>query len=413
MQAILLLGAGPQQLPAFREAKDLGLKIVAADPNPEAAGFALADASLVCDLGHFDPCLAFAKRHAVKGVFTMAADYPVPLVGRLCQALGLCGLSSRAATNCTDKWTMQQAWMRQGLPTVPSSLALSEEECLAWCSENKGTLVFKPRWSSGGRGVTSISANAGSVEIVNAYRRAASCTQSPGVLLQKYIDGPEVSVESITWNGRTKSIAVTDKKTSGSPYHVEIAHTQPSKLSARETVAIAELTESAIATLGVDHAACHTEIKIGAAGPVLIEVGARIGGGLIGSYLVPLSTGLNFVRETIRMAVGQAPSITPKHQRGSAVRFLTPKPGRVTRIRGDEHAAAMQGIVCVQIDVTAGSQVRPLVDDGCRVGYVVATGSNSRVAEQRTDQAAGMITIETVSESEEPGSAAGCRDGVG
>jgi biotin carboxylase len=403
MQTIFLLGAGPQQLPAFREAKALELMIVAADPNPDAVGFPLADASLVCDLRDFDACLAFAQRHAVDGVFTMAADYPVPLVAHLCHALGLCGVSPQAALSCTDKWAMQQAWSREALPTATSFLAVDEDECLDWCPKQRGTLLFKPRWSSGGRGVTSLPADADRLEIINAYRRAAGCTQLQGVLLQAYIDGPEISVESITCNGRTEVVAVTDKRTTGSPYHVEIRHTQPSRLTAREIADVSEMAKAAVAALGVDNAACHTEMKISAAGPVLIEVGARLAGGYIGSYLVPVSSGVNLVRAAMDMALGRAPSITPQHRRAAAVRFLTPQPGRVTSVRGVEQAARMPGIVCAHVDVTEGDRVPPLVDDGCRVGYVVATASDRQRAAQRAEQAAEGIAIETTAESDETG----------
>ena len=80
----------------------------------------------------------------------------------------------------------------------------------------------------------------------------------------------------------------------------------------------------ALDALKVENGASHSEFMIDERDTVkIIEVGARMGGDCIGSDLVPLSTGYDFVRMVIDVACGKEPDFKRLHRGGAAcIRFV-------------------------------------------------------------------------------------------
>ena len=163
-------------------------------------------------------------------------------------------------------------------------------------------LIVKPCDRSGSAGVTK-------VETPEELTAAASValTLSPGheAIIEEFVAGVEVSVETISWRGTHHILAMTDKLTSGAPHFVELAHHQPSHHTAETQAEIRRQTVLALTTLGINCGASHSEFLITDDGRVLVtEIGARMGGDFIGSDLVPLSTGYDFLKGVVEAACG-------------------------------------------------------------------------------------------------------------
>jgi len=386
------------QVPAIKAAKLSGLRVITADPLATAPGFALADEAYVLDLGNLDQCLSIAQANNINGVMTIAAEYPIPTIAYIAQALGLPGISPETATAVTNKAEMRRKFCMAGVPAPFSLEVTSLDEAMEACCEINAAVVFKPALSHGGRGITKVSSGANNNEIKAAFEHAQTSGRSMHVLVEEYIDGPEFSVEAITFNGETRIIAITDKETSGPPHFVELGHSQPSQLSETDQDLLTSTTLKAIASLGIDWAPSHTEIKLSDQGPRVIEIGARLGGGYITSHLVPLAFGVDLVDAAIALALNRIPHLEPKIYQAAAVRFLVAKPGYVRDVTGLESARCLTGIHEVSIEVDKGDQVIPLRDATGRIGYVVAVGSNVMTAVRRAEEARDAISIQIVRE---------------
>lgn len=119
-------------------------------------------------------------------------------------------------------------------------------------------------------------------------------------------------------------MAIIEKITSGPPHFVELAHHQPSALSNELLDKIYSTTFDALSALSVKYGAGHTEIKINDNGnPYLIELGARMGGDFIGSHLVKLSTGYDFVDGVISVALNEFQEPFKTINKFSGVFFLS------------------------------------------------------------------------------------------
>jgi biotin carboxylase len=397
--SLLILGARRAQITAIRTALDMGLRVIAIDPDPAAPGLALATFSQVHDLADLDAILAVARAQRIAGIMTLAADYPMPTVAAVCAELNLPGPSLEVVAKATNKRLMRLALSNENVPCPRFIHVETIEQARQAVASLGGDVIFKPAMSHGGRGITRVSDGSPDAVIELAFQRALRETRSDGVMVEEFIDGPEFSIESLTHQGVTRVVAVTDKLTSGAPYFVELGHNQPSRWPADQIEALRHTAEQAVAALGIDEAAGHTEIRLASSGPVIMEVAARLGGGFINSHLVPLSTGIDLVAATIQVAIGEAPDLQPRTRgRAAAIRFLCASPGRVTRIEGLETVRQIEGVEEVEVYVQPHDRIAPLVDASGRCGHVICSAADPGHVIALAERALHGIHIHTVTE---------------
>ncbi len=341
----MVLGAGRGQVPMIRAACEDGLEVVAVDPSRDAPGLRLADHAYCHDLADVDAVLRAATRHGISGIATLGADYPMPVLAQVCAALGLPGPVIDAVHRATNKWLMRAAFQSAGLTA--------------------------------------------------GFDAALAATREDAVLVEEFVEGPEFSVEAITWRGMTRVVAVTDKLTSGAPHFVELGHSQPSRFGQADLDALRSTAIAAVAALGIDDAASHTEIRLGAAGPRIMESAARLGGGFINSHLVPASCGVDIVRAAIAVALGREPDLEPRALQGSAIRFLTAPPGRIESVDGLDVARSMPGVMEAVSYVSRGDEFGALRDASGRLGHVIARGATASEAVRRAESALAALHVRT------------------
>jgi biotin carboxylase len=122
-------------------------------------------------------------------------------------------------------------------------------------------------------------------------------------------------------------LAVTKKFTTGAPHFIETGHIQPADISDELKEKIRQVADHALDTLMLENGAAHVELKVNENGDIkLIEIGGRMGGDFIGSDLVQLSTGYDFVGNVVKIAMGDGidePEI--RQVRTVGIRFITVK----------------------------------------------------------------------------------------
>src|ERR1035438_107534 len=152
-RSILVVAAGPLQVPAIEEAAVLGLRTVAVDANQRAPGMALADARHVVDILDALAVEQIARAEKVAGVMTLCTDAPVRTVAAVGAALGLPALSPEAAANATDKRRMRLAFADHGAPSPRFAQVASIGDALLAAGDLGYPVALKIARSSGSRGV--------------------------------------------------------------------------------------------------------------------------------------------------------------------------------------------------------------------------------------------------------------------
>jgi biotin carboxylase len=393
---LLVLAAGPLQIPAVVTGKRMGLRVVAADGDPGAPGLALADAAYVGNILDEDFCLSVAKKEKIGGVIHICSEVSMFAMGRINEELGLQGIDCATAVRATNKEKMRRAFEDGGAPSPASVGAISDADALAARQRVGYPLIIKPSRNSGSRGVTCLKEGSSQEDFMAAFRRAVSESRDRSAVIEEFVEGPEFSVEILVWNGIPRVLTVTDKLTTGDPYFVETGHSQPTRQTEAARCSIEEAAVRGVRSLGIDWSAAHAEIKLSPRGPVLMEIGARLGGDFITTELVHRSTGIDMVAGAISLAMGREPDLSPAHPpQGSCIRYLTPSPGRVVSVEGLEKAQGLPGVKIVDVEVKPGDTVPEITSSLTRVGHVIAEGANAAEAIANAEAGRDAIRIVT------------------
>ena len=396
---ILLIAAGPLQLPAFEEARRRGLRIVAIDRDPAAPGMRMAHAAHAVDIKNIAEVTKMARREAVCGVMSICTDFAVRTVAAVGQALGLPALSPEAARCATDKRAMRQALRHAGVPCPRFAEVGSLDHALAEAEQMGYPVALKIPCSAGSRGVFEV---ADAADLRRAFVQARELEPGRSLLVEEWLEGPEVSVEGAVAGREATVVQVTDKLVFPGPYPVESGHTQPSRLPRHLVDAIGDATLRAISALDFSDCGFHAELKLAPRGPCVIEIAARLGGDHISTDLTRLSTGTDLVAAVMDIALGRRPDLEARRSRGSAIRyFQLPAAGELVSIAGLEEISGRAGFKFLCARTERGEVLRP----GLRVevpvrssldrhGHVIFTGSDASEAAARADAALQSLQFE-------------------
>jgi biotin carboxylase len=393
--SLLIVAAGPLQAPAIEAAAALGVRTVAVDADPRAPGLALADAGHVVDIHDLAAVERVARLEGVSGVMTLCTDSPVRTVAAVAEALGLPALSRAAAANATDKRLMRNALSANGVP-VPRFRGVESAAAALVAAEAFGyPVALKAPCSSGSRGVYCVDTPA---DLAKRFVQARGYQSHGGLLIEEWMDGPEVSVEGVCLGEQVHVVQVTDKLLFPGPFPVEAGHTQPSRLPAATVARIRAATEAGVRALGLSACAFHAELIVTRDGPKIVEIGARLGGDRIATHLTPLSTGVNLVRAAIMIALGKDPDVTPKRDRGAAIRYFHAACyGTVEAVGGLDQVQSLPGLELLYAASERDGPLRPGFAIGevrsslDRYGHVIFSGDDAAQAAGRAEQAASLV----------------------
>jgi len=391
---IMILGASILQLPAIEKAIEMGLEVVAVDMNPEAIGFNVEGVlKEVISTIDTPAILEAARRHKIDGIMTLATDMPIRSVAVVARELGLVGIDEDTALKATNKAEMRVALKQNGVP-IPKFFRVSNEvEYNRAVSNFTVPFIVKPADSSGSRGIIKVE-DISNLELVSeAYSYCRPFSRNGDVVVEEYMNGPEVSVETLSVDGACHVIQITDKLTTGSPHYVEMGHSQPTRHDKETSDLISEVAIAANKAVGIKNGPSHTEIIVTSEGPKIVELGARLGGDCITTHLVPLSTGVNMVEACIRIALGEKPDLTKKWDNGSAIRYFKQHAGVLRAIKGVGEAKKIPGIQQISFVHEVGEDITNITSSGSRLGFVIAQGDCVEQAVAACEQAMSSIKI--------------------
>lgn len=319
MKTILILGAGEMQIPIIEKCNNLGLRTVVTDYSAKAPGLNLAAIPVVLDTLDMEGTLEIAKEYNVDGILT-TSDQPVKTVAYVCEMLNLKGLNRAAAELSTDKFLQRYLLAQKGI-LIPKFLKVKEiYEVKDALTNWRFPVIVKPVDSSASRGVSQIDCID---ELDKAFKEAKNASRSGEIIVEEFIVGNEYSVECLTQNGKTHVIGITEKFTVPNlNYFVEEKHIIPADLSNEHILELSDYTKKIIEIFDIDNSATHTEIKLTKEGPILIELGARLGGDFITSHLVPFATGVDMERNIILIALNEPVEVIKKIDRHAGIQFI-------------------------------------------------------------------------------------------
>ncbi len=379
---LLVLGAGAAQLGLLEAARRRDLYVIAVDRDPGAPGFALADERAVLSSEDELGVERLARARSVDGLVSPGADWPVGLAARVAEKLGLPHpIDGATAVLATTKTRQRERLAATGVPQpqlyAPDDLALPFP-CVVKAPDRQGQ-----------RGLTLVRDRA---ELGPALASAVAESRSGGALVEELVDGPELTVNAVSLDGRFVPLTVTDRLTAEPPaFGVALAHAWP---SAHETAAAVEVARVAAEALGVLHGPSYTQVRLGPDGPRVVELAARLGGGH-DAELCRAALGVDLADLAVSFALGERPSDTVSQALpavgGACVLFLVAPEGTLRRVEGVAEAEALAGIEWVRLYRQAGWRFGPLRRGADRAGAILAVGDDRDDALARARRAAEAL----------------------
>ncbi|CAE7642837.1 CARNS1 [Symbiodinium microadriaticum] len=335
-------------------------------------------------------------------------ELSVPLAARLAEALGLPGLRPAAVDSARNKHATRACLKTAGLPT-PRNFLIDDKSKLKEAGTTVGfPAVLKPVSGAASLGVKKVTNSAEMekwvlrkyngkhlashlLERISPLRAFLRCykeivdelstlvvssgalvqgspdnaglnAQESGVdltvLMEQFLDGPEVDVDVVMSEGEYVYACVADNGPTLEPYFNETWACCPSLLPKDQQVALRDLGVQCIKALGFTCGVFHVELKYTSHGPQLIEVNARMGGGQV-HECNRLTWGVDLVEETMLVSLGipSRPCVPREPISGTAYCYVNAmKSGTVTDISKLEELRKRDNVVWAKPLTRVGAQ---------------------------------------------------------
>ncbi len=356
------------------------------DRDPAAPGFELAGRRCIVSTEDEPAIERLAAALGLDGVISPGTDWPVAVAARIAEKLGLPHpLKPATAILATNKQRQRETLAEAGVPQ-PRWEIVGEGP-----PELRPPFVVKAPDRQGQKGLSLVTSDS---ELEEALAVARAASRSGAVLVEEFVDGPEVTVIGFSADGEFVPVAVTDRITAEPPaFGVALAHVWPSPYAE----AAAEVTRRAVTALGIENGPSYTQVRVSIGGPEVIEVAARLGGGH-DAELVEAATGVDLNGLALSAALGariSAEQVTESYKErvgGAVTRFLVAPPGV---FRSVEVPQGARGVLRTRIYREPGFLFTPLRRGSDRAGALLAVGRTREEAVTRAEAAAERIRFVT------------------
>ncbi|RZU44115.1 biotin carboxylase [Streptomyces sp. BK022] len=349
----------------------------------------------VLDYRNLDEVLAVARAwHSVDPFDAVVSftEYGLYPASRCARALGIPGDNLTAVELTRDKTRTRELLDRHGLSPVRHRLCATPDDALRFMRELGGSpVVLKPRDGGLSEGVFLAETEE---EVAERWEWTRRATDGPVILVEEFLTGPEFSVESISAGGRHEIAAITEKVTTRLPRFVETGHQMPARLDEATRSAIELLVTEFLTLIEQKDGPVHTELRLTAAGPRLIEAQTRAGGDQIWE-LCEMVSGVDLITETVTTLLGlPRPGRTPVAP-AAAIRFFSYEDIRIVGVEGVAEAQNAAGVIRVQCALEAGQELGALTSSAARQGYVLCTGEDAVQAVANAERARDLVRVKS------------------
>ncbi|MEV6766735.1 ATP-grasp domain-containing protein [Streptomyces sp. NPDC051105] len=353
--------------------------------------------------------LVAGETEPIRGV-TAFTEFSVSAAAMVAAELGVRFISERTAHLARDKYSMRTAFAAHAIPQPEFGLARTVDEALAVADRIGYPLVLKPVFGGGskyvwrvddpaelGRSFEPMRTGAWDGFGQDVLHRAAFEEHEGGLLLEGFVPGTEISVESVVVGGRTQVVAVHDRPLPmDGPHFAEVFCTTPTTLPDAVLAEVERLTAVAHEALGVEAGVTHSEFRVDHGRPRILETAARLGGGAI-YRSVALSTGVDLVDAALDVACGRVPDLRPREPRATMGVHLAfaRRPGRVTEVRGVDRVRSDPQVREVEIFVAPGDWVDVPPHVTGAHAQVLFTADDREGVQRKQAELADALHIET------------------
>jgi S-sulfo-L-cysteine synthase (3-phospho-L-serine-dependent) len=355
-----------------------------------------------CNTNH-QPALRAAidrlPRREIAGL-TTTSEFYLAAVADLAHSLGMPGNPVDAVTACRNKALTRSRLAAAGL-AQPRFVVVREIDSVPAAVERVGLpCIVKLADDTASYGVCRCQSLD---EAMRQAGRLLSITENVrgqptagAVLVEEYMSGTEFSVEMFFEDGSLTCVGITETNLTAPPHCVELGHVFPAALAPCSKRMIVDTVRKGLTALGLCHGPSHTEVKLVDGKVVIIEVNARLAGGMI-PELIRLVDGIDLLEQQIRAAVGHPVSLRDQRtQRAgyAGIRFLTTDhSGTFEHVHGLDTVRRLPGVVEAAVTTAPGTAVQLPRSAYDRLGHIIVRGNGQREVVELLTRAERAVDI--------------------
>ena len=388
MKKLMIMGAGIYQVPLIRTAKRMGIHTIAVSIPGKYPGFAIADEIAHINTVDYEAVLKVAREKQIDGIVTAGTDVAVITIGKVCDELGLKGLSFEAAKIAVDKMLMKTCYEKAGVRTARFRKVSFEENVQDAIKDLAYPLIFKTVDSSGSRGITKVTTPA---DIPAAIEAARQVTRKNYYLVEEFLEGSEFGAQAFIYDGELKFVLPHGDYVFMGDTGVPVGHFAPFELTPEQEQDVYEQTRKAVEAMGLDNCAINADFIMKDGKTYVLEIGGRSGATCL-AELVSIYYGFDYYEKIVQAALGENPEFPLTKAVPNASKLLMSDRDGVIRsiVNHNPHGGNIEEIL---FDYTVGDSVHKFKVGPHRIGHVITKGATLDEAVQALDQAIANIEI--------------------
>ena len=382
-RTVIVLPGSQWQVSLVQKCKSMGLRTLVVDPHPDAPAFAYADGRLQSDIFDYERVLDYCRAEGADAVVSDQCDIAVPAVARLGKELSLPAITPECARMFTNKFEMRAFCEARGLPCPEYKLCRTAGEAEAFFDRLGAPMVIKPLDSCSSRGVFTIFKKE---EVRRLFQHSLSFSKAEkAVLAERYIEGTEFTVDGVKTPEGHCSLAISEKRHFAHNANIACDLLFSHKNESFDYELLAKQNDRLVEASPLSWGLTHAEYKFENGTFYLIEIGARGGGNLISSHIVPYLSGIDTYQYLLECSLGKvsSPAFHVREQyrdRCALLRFfdVPEHGGSVRRIEGEERLSSGEEIAAYQFNFSPGDIIEKAKTDSDRAGFYIACCETER-----------------------------------
>ncbi len=301
------------------------------------------------------------------------------------QRLGLAHHTVAGIRATNDKLVLRQTLSQAEISQPRWRTLSSHEDPAAVAGEIGFPVVIKPKGLSASRGVIRADDEEAAVAVarrVRAIQESAGGDVDDPLLVEEYLDGFELAVEALAWEGQVEVLAIFDKPDPlTGPFFEETIYVTPSRSPIELQEEVGRMVVAAALHLGLTAGPIHAEVRVVGTRPYLIEIAGRTIGGSCSRSLGFGLADTSLETLVLRHALGM-PKHLPRRPGSDGVMMLPiPGPGILHGVKGVAECRAVPGITDLEISIPLGEPVVLLPEGSRYLGFLFAHAATPQQVE--------------------------------
>lgn len=355
---LLVLGGARLSCEIIEAAHEMGVFVAVTDYNvPEdSPGKQIADQSFMVSTIDVDAVVELIKKEHIDGVLVGFVDMLLPYYAEICEKSGLPCYGTKELFDLFINKTQYKEKLREyGIPTVEE---YSAETVVNEISPSELPLLVKPSDSSGARGITICDTIQ---QLDEAINKANSFSKTGEVLVERYIDAPEVTLFWLFVNGECYLTDIGNRHVKNSQDGViplPVGYTYPSSVLTEFCSDLEQKYRKLFKDVGVRDGIMFVQCKVENGVCIAYDIGYRLTGSLEYRHMERIY-GINPLKMMIRFALTGdmgdhelLKNIDPFHKQKAFNVTCLSKPGTIKEITGCDYIESMsevEGVILAHI----------------------------------------------------------------